>query len=387
MEESVKQTVLLIVQALLLSVLVASVAFAGGYQINEMGARATGMGGAFVATASDPSAIYYNPAGLASQKGINALVGLDLIIPSTDYTPTVGTKVSTESQVFLPLNLYGTYQLDDQTVVGLGVFNPFGLGSKWPAALGSLDASLQTWYFNPSVGYKIDDDLSVGLGASYVYVKISENMKLPATTSFVGTGNGFNLNLGAMYKPMDGLSIGLSYRIPTDVKVSGDFFAGNATLTGEATIPLPGNLQVGASYQVMPELTVEGDVQYVQWSRYKGITVTRIDKLTYAENAKWDDAAILRAGAEYKLNEEISLRAGVILDLSPQPPSQTTLVLPDSYRQDVSIGGSYKIDENLSIHAAYMLVLFGERDAKTATPPGKYSTMAHILDVNVAYAF
>jgi len=28
----------------------------GGYQLNEQGARAVGMGGAFVATASDPSA-------------------------------------------------------------------------------------------------------------------------------------------------------------------------------------------------------------------------------------------------------------------------------------------------------------------------------------------
>ncbi len=385
MEESVKQTVLLIVQALVVTVLVASVAFAGGYQINEMGARATGMGGAFVAQASDPSAIYYNPAGLASQKGINALVGLDLIIPSTELKAAGGTY-NTESQVFLPLNLYGTYQLDDQTVVGLGIFNPFGLGSKWPAALGSVDASLQTWYFNPSVGYKIDDEFSVGLGVSLVYVSVSNKA---TGTDVEGTGTGFNLNIGGTYKPMEGLCIGLSYRIPTEVEVSGDAtipFIGKTT--GKAKIPMPGNLQLGVSYQVMPELLVEGDVQYVQWSAYKGIDITLGNGMVLNDNAKWDDTPILRAGAEYKLDEEITLRAGLILDLSPQPPSMTTLMLPDSYRQDISIGGSYKVDENLSVHAAYMLVLFGERDAKASTQaPGVYNTTAHVLDVNVSYAF
>ena len=36
-----------------------------------MGARALGMGGAFVAVADDANAIYYNPAGLAYMEGRN----------------------------------------------------------------------------------------------------------------------------------------------------------------------------------------------------------------------------------------------------------------------------------------------------------------------------
>lgn len=62
-------------------------------------------------------------------------------------------------------------------------------------------------------------------------------------------------------------------------------------------------------------------------------------------------------------------------------------MLPDSYRSDVSIGGTYKIDANISIDAAYMLVLFGERDAKNASTSGVYNTTAHVLSLNVAYAF
>lgn len=377
-----KKTAQLMAEALILLVLVVCIAFAGGYQINEQGARATGMGGAFVARASDPSAIYYNPAGLATQKGINALAGVDFIIPSTTLKLTGGTSdISAESQVFTPVNLYGTYQVDDEIVVGLGVFNPFGLGTKWPATLGSFEGSIQTWYINPSVAYKIDDEWSVGLGVSYVAAsaKIAGN-----GSSYEPTGSGFNVNVGAIYKAMPELSIGLSYRINTDIEFSGSMPVVGTT---KVTLPMPGNLMVGAAYQVMPELTVEGDIQYVQWSAYDKLTLKYGNTSSVVDEGKWDDALTLRAGAEYKLDEEITLRGGLILDLSPQPPSKTTLMLPDSYRSDVSIGGTYKIDANISIDAAYMLVLFGERDAKNASTSGVYNTTAHVLSLNVAYAF
>ena len=145
----------------ILSLIAVSITFAGGYQINEQDARAVGMGGAFVARASDPSAIYYNPAGLTSQNGINILAGVDFIIPSTSFTSTstsitssATTKISTNSQVFTPINVYGTYQIEDDIVVGLGVYNPFGLGTDWPnssdwnAVYGSLYAlktTVSTW--------------------------------------------------------------------------------------------------------------------------------------------------------------------------------------------------------------------------------------------------
>ncbi|HQT91428.1 MAG TPA: outer membrane protein transport protein, partial [Candidatus Kryptobacter bacterium] len=63
-----------------------SVAFASGYQLNEHGAKAVSMGGAFVARADDPSAIFFNPAGLSFVKGFNVMVGGTLILPSTTFT-------------------------------------------------------------------------------------------------------------------------------------------------------------------------------------------------------------------------------------------------------------------------------------------------------------
>jgi long-chain fatty acid transport protein len=398
----------------LLTLITVGVVFAGGYQINEQGARATGMGGAFVARASDPSAVYYNVAGLGFQRGINILGGVNLIIPSTTFKGT-GTMVpleySTKGAVFVPVNLYGGYQVTDKIVLGLGIFNPFGLGTEWDNQWGlstsgyylgstkAVKSSITSWYFNPSIAYKITDDLSVGLGVSYVYATafISRNIS-PSSVSLLeldGDGDGFNVNIGVIYKPIDKLWVGASYRTTTSVEFEGDVkIGGTYVASGKTELPMPGTLSIGAAYELTSKITVEGDVQYTQWSEYDYLTIDfnkNISQLGGAHQIKefkdWNDQVTLRAGVEYILNPQVTLRGGLIADLSPQPPSKTEPMLPDGDRYDIALGGSYKITNNLSVDASYMFVYFAEKDAKNSALPGKYNSLSHIFSVNFAYSF
>ncbi|HAL87456.1 MAG TPA: aromatic hydrocarbon degradation protein, partial [Deferribacteraceae bacterium] len=55
-----------------------SAAFASGFAINEQGAKALGMGGAFAAQADDPTAVYYNPAGITQLEGTQVSLGFSL---------------------------------------------------------------------------------------------------------------------------------------------------------------------------------------------------------------------------------------------------------------------------------------------------------------------
>ena len=66
--------------------LLSTVAFGAGFKLDVNGARATGMGGAVTAFIDDPSAIYYNPAGIAGRKGLGIQVGDTLIIPMLSFT-------------------------------------------------------------------------------------------------------------------------------------------------------------------------------------------------------------------------------------------------------------------------------------------------------------
>lgn len=420
---------------LLLLMLACSLAFAGGYQINEHGARAMGMGGAFVARASDGSAMYFNAAGLGFQKGINVLVGTTLIFPSTTFTGPSPLTTETEmvSQVFYPSNLYASYAVNEKWVVGLGVYNPFGLGTEWPAdwptttnksgSRRTVKTDLQTFYINPTVAFKVNDKLSVGAGVSYVLANAKISYRVgtfsslapptPATkdgtVGLEGDGSGISFNVGVIYKPMEKLSLGASYRSLVDIEFSGpatftdmqalqSFFPGG---DGTVTLPMPSNLQIGAAYDVSPKLTVEADFQYVDWASYDELAITiptgpaapaalggqPLQKSGKPTVKKWHEGWLMRLGGEYKLNDKLDLRAGFIYDYSPQPTWNVEPMLPDANKTDVSIGASYKVNEKISIDASYMLVLAADRTSTLTGFTGTYKSSANLLGLNVGYKF
>src|SRR5512141_2591601 len=67
------------VAVVLVLLFTASTSFAAGFRLLESGSKAMGMGFAFTAQADDPSAIYFNPAGLTQLKGQNLMVGVTYV--------------------------------------------------------------------------------------------------------------------------------------------------------------------------------------------------------------------------------------------------------------------------------------------------------------------
>jgi long-chain fatty acid transport protein len=429
MEVYMKKMIGQIAAYVIIAAMATSLAVAGGYQINEHSARAVGMGGAFTALANDGSAIFYNAGGLGFQSGTNVLLGTTLIFPSTSFTgPGASTtKTDMESQMFYPSNLYITHALNDQLVVGLGVFSPYGLGTEWPndwvGRKISVKTDLQTFYINPTVAYKVNDELSVGVGLSYVLGSAKIKYRVgtysslapptPATTDGTagldGDGSGISFNVGIIYKPMEKLSIGASYRSLVDIELSGtasftdmqalqSFFPGG---DGKVTLPMPSNLQVGVAYDVSPELTVAADVQLVGWSAYDKLQITLasgpaapaalggqpLQKSPAAAVKDWDNGTLIRIGGEYKVDENLAVRLGYIRDMTPQPIDKMEPMLPDADRNDLSIGAGYKINENLRADLSYLLVLFADRTSTMTGFTGTYKSSASLISVNIGYQF
>ncbi len=400
---------------------------AGGFQINEHGAKAMGMGGAFTAQASDPSAIFFNPAGLGFQKGINVTLGTTLIFPSTTF---IGPKPSTEetkmaSQIFYPSNFYATYAMDNGFSFGLGVFNPYGLGTEWPVDwVGnkiSVKTDLQSFYINPTVAYRASEDFSFGVGVSYVLsnVKLSFNsatyssLAPPTPSAKLGSasleadGSGINFNAGIIYRPDKDLKIGIAYRHSTEIEYSGtatfsdmqalaSFFPGG---DGKTTITFPSNLTVGASVNVSPEFVLNADIQYVGWSSYDSLIVDIAKGPTFpltgqplqkgsASAKNWNNTYLFRVGGEYQYNE-FAFRLGYIYDVTPQPAEKVEPMLPDANRSELTLGLGYKISDNLQIDAAYQIILFEDRMVDYSDIPfnGTYKSNAHLFGVNVSYHF
>ena len=119
-----------------LMILAQGQALAAGYNIYEMGGRATALGGAFTATADDPSAIFYNSAGTAFLKeGWAASFNISFVRPKINFTRAEGiTPIlypgsptgETKSTTFFPIGTYVTYKANDEWSGGIGTDLPPG---------------------------------------------------------------------------------------------------------------------------------------------------------------------------------------------------------------------------------------------------------------------
>src|SRR5512143_442885 len=92
----------LLVAAILtvLCLLASSPAQASGFGLNEHGAKAMGMGGAYTAIADRPQAIFFNPAGVGQLTGFNVDLGVTMVTPGTSYTgpsPYDGTEATVDA--------------------------------------------------------------------------------------------------------------------------------------------------------------------------------------------------------------------------------------------------------------------------------------------------
>ena len=422
----------------------AAAAFAGGFQVNEHGAKGMGMSGAFVAQANDGSAIFYNPAGLAFQKGFCVLLGGTFIMPRTSYTNPSGGATDMVAQNFPIPNGYITYGLDNGLSFGVGVFAPYGLGTEWPndweGQREAVKTDLSAIYINPAIAYKFHETFSVGVGFSYIIGNVSLKqrvgisgtppigMPLPAsgydpsdgTAELDGNGNGFDFSAGFLWKPSPEFSLGASYRHSAEIDYEGDakfvappvtqiipplrplfpnglqqYFPGG---TGKTTITNPNNLWVGAALTPVPEFTVEVDAQWVFWQVYDTlkldipvgppapppISVPFQRPIISAKD--WDNSLILRLGGEYRL-KEIAVRAGVVYDFNPQPDKSVEPLLPDTDRFEATVGIGWQFTKNWRVDAAYQLILGQDRTVTAPVNPfpGTYTTNANLFALNVGY--
>ena len=110
--------------------------WAAGTLVEEQGAKASAQGGAFAARADDPSAIFYNPAGLAFQ-GTALMAGFSFINEHMKYEGGSFLPYNVQGPVktYYPLYVYLNYKINDNVAFGFGIglffafqLNQFGFG-------------------------------------------------------------------------------------------------------------------------------------------------------------------------------------------------------------------------------------------------------------------
>src|SRR5256712_10611840 len=86
-------------------------AFAGGVSFTEQGAAASGKANAFAGEANDPSAIFYNPAGITQLPGTQLMIGTSIVkLDSIFRTSTPSGESELQDQFPIIPHFYITHR-------------------------------------------------------------------------------------------------------------------------------------------------------------------------------------------------------------------------------------------------------------------------------------
>ncbi|HYC91740.1 MAG TPA: outer membrane protein transport protein [Thermoanaerobaculia bacterium] len=409
-------------------------AFGAGFSIFEQGAKASAMAGAFVATADDPSAIFYNPAGLAQQRELTVLAGATFINfsnefngdPNSEYTS--GTSGKYDRHTFIPPNMYISKGFGQNLTVGVGVFAAWGLRTDWAdpwvGRFVSRDADLKTTSVQPTVAWQTSNGrFAVGGGVEYrrARVILNQNIPLPFVNPFTGRitdignarlaseyGDDIGWNVGVLFKPTDRFRIGASYRSDMDIELDGEadftqISTGNAQLdagvaatfpqddTINTIFPFPAVAAVGVAFSPSERVDVEFDITHMTWSRFEALTVdfTNHPERGFVREQNWEDSSAYRLGTNIEATANWDVRLGAVYDQNPQPVEAVSPLLPDSDRLGFTFGAGWHTGPFI-VDGGVMILHFKDRSTQGRNPEGfdgTYETDAVLWSFNLGYRF
>ena len=394
-----------------------SSASAAGFGVFTQGAAALGQGNAVTAHTQSPSTIFYNPALMNKLDGTQLELGTTAIVSSHQFDSNQAGGTSTSNDAtFFPSTFYATHKFNDNLSAGLGVFNPFGLGtdwgSSWDGRYQATKSELTTFDINPVVSYRVIPSLAVAVGLDVILLNATLERNLPPNVlrptadtgqKFKGDGTGVGYNIALAYDISKDITFGASYRSSTFVAVKGDSSTSPSLpqigldSSGKTSIRLPQQATAAISYQVSAPLIIEAGARWEGWSAFKELQLT-LDNNTPlpATQRNWHDTFGLNLGGKYRLNDTVALMAGYVYGNSAVPDGTFDPSIPDAATHVFCVGTDVNYQQfKISLSYAYQLYVDrtkGDNLASAGIPSpynanGTYQSDAHLIALSLGYKF
>ena len=307
------------------------------FNFNNPGARALGMGGAFVAVADDATAAVANPAGLV----ILQRPELSAEVKFTRFTNTIEAFSNTPAEG--AINRFHSRDFHDEVVTpsffsfvypterlvvaafirelinykstfdteGVFVADPAGGVVQLFPVKSQLE--IQALNFGLAAGLNLEKEHrllpSIGASIEFSVGRIRSRLErfdftgtVLSTETIDGTDLGIGFNIGALWHPVKDMGVGIVYRRGPRYDVHQTF----ATAAGTAAVEdfgfkVPDVSAVGVSYRFFERLTVAFEASYIQYSQLvKNFHLPAfLGTDAIATKYRVDDALELHLGAEY----------------------------------------------------------------------------------------
>lgn len=383
---------------------------ASGYAVREQSAVAQGTSQAGAAARGDDAAMmFFNPAAIGWMTGTQISTGGSLIIPDS----RVDSGTATRARVFgnspitgslggdagldaLVPHFYATTGITDTLRVGIGVGAPFGLVTKYPAdwigRYHALTSSLRTYNITPTISWRPHETVTLGAGLQiqYAHARLSSAVDFGAAaaasspalaaagflpgrfdgrSTIKGDDTNVGFTLGAQWRPLPGTMLGIGFRssiqhtlqgdavfegVPAPLRASVNFRDTAAT----AKLNTPESITLGATQRIGQNWTLMAGAEWTNWSRFRDLNISfasgRAASITHQN---YRDSVMLSLGGEYRLRDDITLRAGFAWDQSPVRDAFRTPRIPDSDRFWLSAGATWQIMPQMALTVAYTHIL------------------------------
>ncbi|GFO66456.1 membrane protein [Geomonas limicola] len=408
------------VLALGLALIAANDAKASGFSVFTHGASALGQGNAVTAHTQSPSTIFYNPALMNRLDGTRLELGTTALMVSREYNPAGGGTPTSNDSSFFPSSIYVTHKFNDSLSAGLGIFNPFGLGTEWSDTWAgkyiATKSELTTYNFNPAVSWQVTKDLAVAAGLDVILLDATLQRKLPPSalslplvagdvnSKFKGDGTGIGFNVGIAYDPIQKVTLGVSYRSPVTIDIDGDATfsnpnipGGHSTVSGKSKVTLPQQLTAAVAYRGTEKLTVEAGLRWEGWSSFDKLQIDLANGGSTTTPRDWKDTWGFNLGGRYQYSDMVALLAGYVYGDAAAPGNTFDPSIPDANTHVFCVGTDVNFNRfNLALSYAYQLY---EKRTKSNTisgglpsPPfstanGTYETDAHLVALSLGYKF
>jgi long-chain fatty acid transport protein len=368
--------------------------FAGGFYLPEIATPGSvGTAGvANVTNVDDASSAFTNPAGMTGLEADEVEAGMEVLIPINKFDSDIATAGGSDGgnagdPAVIP-GLFVVKGLNENLKLGFSVAAVAGggldYGENFVGRYQAYKSVLQTVGVGPSLGYKINDMLSIGGGIYMLYTTL--NQKIAVNQSFFGANDGtvhfddidditYQWKAGLTFQPTDRLLFGFTYLSDADVDLSGDLETSGLqgvfdNLLGNADsitvdFDLPESFTFGLRYRVTDNLTLLADSNYQRWSQF-GETNVRIDVgptgdvVTTDFDRDWKDTWHVGGALKYHLGENHLVGMGISYDSSPVSNNDRTADLPldEQFRVAAAYGKNNPIGLSYSFSTSY--VYFGE---------------------------
>lgn len=373
--------------------LAATAAQASSFAIRS-GQSAEGLGMAYAGAASGGiglGAMAWNPAAITMFPGRQSQWNATYLGATAKYNSIVGPTAALGPSANLGINgafipaSYNVWQLTDRLFLGLTNTAPYGLRSKpggdtgtWAGQTYGRSATIRTVNVAPTVGYAVNDWLSIGAALQIQYGQVDLKQATAAVPGAAGVqirGDSYDLGyrVGVTLTPFKGTNIGIAYRSGIDQTVTGRlvrYDLGGLTFPVKADLKLPGSVVFGLSQVINDQWQAHIGVEWTNWARFGTIPVIRRTDGVTLTNLRFEykDSWYFSGGLEYKYNQNLTLRAGVGYELSAVDVSSRSVFVSDNDRIWLSAGMSYKVSEKLNFDLGYTFIAVNK--ARIAYGPG-----------------